>query len=58
MQLGIPVAGIALIASADIIMDYVLTATNILALQMELASSALKFGMLDEQALKETGGRL
>lgn len=52
MQLGIPVAGIALIASADIIMDYVLTATNILALQMELASSALKFGMLDEQALK------
>lgn len=52
-QLGIPVEGIALAISIDLLMDYFITAANITCLQMELVVDAKKLGILTEGKLRK-----
>lgn len=53
MQLGIPTEGIALAISIDMLMDFILTAMNLLYLQCEMLFVANDLRMLDETKLKD-----
>jgi len=55
MQLGIPAEGIALAISISMLMEYILTAGNLMLLQGELVLSADKLKMLDTEILKGKG---
>lgn len=50
-QLGIPVQGVALAISIDLIMDYFITACNLVCLQEEMVLGAASLDMLDESKL-------
>lgn len=53
LQLGIPAAGVALAISIDLVMDFLLTAINLLCLQLELVLVAHNMNMLDEKVLRD-----
>lgn len=53
MQLGIPAEGVALAVSIDMVMDFVLTAANLLYLQGEMLFAAENLDMLDADILKQ-----
>lgn len=51
LQLGIPTPGIALAISIDLVLDFLLTATNLYCLQSELVLLAGSMDMLDKKRL-------
>lgn len=51
-QLGIPAEAIALSMAADVILDFVVTASDLCCLQAELTMATEKLGMLDIQKMK------
>lgn len=52
LQMGIPAEALALLLSIDMLLDYVITASDISCLQLELVLDAAKLNMLDIKILR------
>ena len=51
-QLGLPEEGLAIILAIDVITDFLITSTDIFCIPMALAGVAKRYGLLDEEKLR------